>query len=123
VFPECFYSFLHNYVYSVNELQTPPPFASPLSTLPITTTTTASKPNQRIPATIPEGPSETLPSDSDHRMERIWADYESIVPYLELGSDDEPTMDVRVDYVSSSANTRPFQVCRRPSLFLRCCRY
>src|ERR1700733_9291391 len=34
VFPESFYSFLHNYVSSINELPTPPPFSvvSPQST-------------------------------------------------------------------------------------------
>lgn len=110
VFPECFYSFLHNYVASVNELQSPSPFASPPSIQPSVPPPTVNKPNQRVPVVSPEGPSDILPSDSDHRMERIWADYESVEPYLEPENETDPIMDVKIDYLSSTSVSKPFQV-------------
>lgn len=57
----------------------------------------------------PEKASEMLPSDSDHRMERIWADYESVEPYLAPDVAEETVMNVKVDYTSSSSS-KPFQV-------------
>ncbi|KAF5325055.1 hypothetical protein D9619_009624 [Psilocybe cf. subviscida] len=88
VFPECFYSFLHNYVSSINELSSTsvavnnPPSTPGLHSIPASVPTSA-RPNSSGPLnTISEGKSETLPSDSDHRIERVWADYESIEPYI-----------------------------------------
>lgn len=112
VFPECFYSFLHSYVSSVNEVQIPSPFASTPTVNATAPPSTTSKPNQRVPAVSPEGQIDILPSDSDHRMERIWADYESVEPYLEPENEEDPVMDVTVDYLSSAAVSKPFQVGR-----------
>lgn len=88
VFPECFYSFLHNYVSSINELSSTsvavnnPPSTPGIHSIPASVPSTA-RPNSSGPLnTINEGKSETLPSDSDHRIERVWADYESIEPYI-----------------------------------------
>ena len=76
VFPESFYSFLHNYVSSVNELS-----------------------------------SDALPSHSDHRLDRIWADYESIEPYIMPENVERSEMDVKIEYMRSLISTaRPFQV-------------
>lgn len=53
--------------------------------------------------------SETRPNDSDHRLERLWEDYESIEPYLAPEAD-ENTMNVNVEYVSTvSAQYKPLQ--------------
>ena len=87
VFPESFYSFLHNYVSSVNELSSdvlavnsPPPTVLPIH-------------------------------DSDHRLERIWADYESIELYITPEKVERSEMDVKVEYIPSVVSTsRPFQV-------------
>jgi phosphoinositide-3-kinase regulatory subunit 4 len=52
-----------------------------------------------------------LPSDSDHRLERIWADYESIGPYIiQEQSEDAPDMDVQIDYTTFTPLSKPLQV-------------
>jgi phosphoinositide-3-kinase, regulatory subunit 4 len=105
VFPESFYSFLHNYVSSINELSSiltvnMPPTAQPVST----PTTAAMRPGSTIATgtgtNADHGP-DNLPSDSDHRMERLWADYESVVPYLIEDTSQDTAMDIRVDYSPS----------------------
>ena len=62
--------------------------------------------------------SEQLPSDSDHRMERIWSDYESVEPYLLLSSEEDTSLEetirdpVSIEYATSNAGImgKPFQV-------------
>ncbi|KAF9233916.1 hypothetical protein BU15DRAFT_90187 [Melanogaster broomeanus] len=72
VLAECFYSFLHEYVASISE--------------------------RKEPATNAGGVGEVLPSDNDHRIDRIWEDYSNIEPFLLPEQDVERTvMDVRVD--------------------------
>ena len=129
VFPESFYSFLHNYVASVNELSSGSPFAFPNAshvtstiTTPTTQTSTATKLSVPPSATTPGFPgtgdvfNEPLPSDSDHRMERIWSDYESVEPYLLTPSESdslEQTVKepVKVEYSASNiSSSKAFQV-------------
>ena len=89
VFPEGFYSFLHNYVHSVCEFSEKSPFAT--SSPPTMGTPTAvpssqvPKPAQRAPLSMSQEiqGDNSLPSDSDHRMGRIWSDFESVEAYLE----------------------------------------
>ncbi|KAI0058381.1 ARM repeat-containing protein [Artomyces pyxidatus] len=120
VFPEVFYSFLHGYVASINELPPSSPFAAPPSASAILTPTTSAPPNATITTkagtSTPVPPSAdgnaggtTLPSDADHRMERIWADYESVEPYLVEDAGEETVMDVRVEYGPAESTSRPFQ--------------
>ena len=52
---------------------------------------------------------EVLPSDSDNRLERIWADYESIEPYVIMELTESPKMDMKIDYVSVNVASKPFQ--------------
>jgi phosphoinositide-3-kinase regulatory subunit 4 len=113
VFPESFYSFLHNYVSSINELSSiltvnMPPTAQPVST----PTTAAMRPGSTIATgtgtNADHGP-DNLPSDSDHRMERLWADYESVVPYLIEDTSQDTAMDIRVDYSPPPLTSKPFQ--------------
>jgi phosphoinositide-3-kinase regulatory subunit 4 len=87
VFPEAFYAFLNNYVGGITEMPSPSPFAStaPASgaTGPSATLTVTSPVVKGAPAVVPaEDFSGVLPGDSDHRMDRIWTDYESVVTYL-----------------------------------------
>ena len=121
VFPESFYSFLYNYVSSINELSS----ESLVVSNPIGTPTHG---HSSIPSTVSsnlrptssnlnpgnEVKSDLLPSDSDHRLEKIWADYESIEPYILPESAPTPDMDVKVEYMPSlnSPSSKPFQVCR-----------
>ncbi|KIP05625.1 hypothetical protein PHLGIDRAFT_128766 [Phlebiopsis gigantea 11061_1 CR5-6] len=122
VFPETFYSFLHNYVASINELSSPSPFTFPshLSTAtPVTATPTTAKPivsNATQPglSNSPDELGEPLPSDSDRRMERLWSDYESVEPYLLPTADSESMEDtvkepVKIEYATPNVAGKPFQ--------------
>ncbi|CAK5279344.1 unnamed protein product [Mycena citricolor] len=109
VFPECFYSFLHNYVSTINEIPADPPFApTPVAALPATPTTITPSVSGSSMRPVPNPEAlETglLPNDSDHRMDRIWGDYESVEPYLVP----ETVMDVKVEYATTASLSRPFQ--------------
>lgn len=125
VFPESFYSFLHNYVSSINDLPTNAPFSTsaspsaPSVSTPTTIAPSTSGSTLRPPSSLgvnsigtpaADSVSDALPNDSDHRMDRIWADYESVEPYLTTENVDETVMDVKVEYASSSGRSKPFQV-------------
>jgi phosphoinositide-3-kinase, regulatory subunit 4 len=122
VFPESFYSFLHNYVSTINELPNPPPFSLPspqtLATVPPTPHAVGSTRSTSTIGTTAHPPAESsssnsgesLPSDSDHRMERIWADYESVEPYLVPDIDGEMEDTVKIDPGKGEYGTStPFQ--------------
>lgn len=118
VFPECFYSFLHNYVSSINDLPTTFPFSPAAPPNPGTPSTASFKPHSTTSGfsaapSSTEGNNRALPSDSDHRIEKIWADYESVETYLIPETNDETVIagDVKVDYGISGGSSRPFQVC------------
>jgi len=123
VFPEVFYSFLHGYVWSINELPTTPPF----STLPTTSATpemlTPATSAASAPASTSKGgtvtplhvadvkaPEAAVPRDADHKIEKIWADYESIEPYLLEDTGENTVTDIRVDYAPAETQGKPFQV-------------
>lgn len=129
VFPETFYSFLHNYVASINEPSSTSAFpfsASPHQTNVAQTPISAAvpppipKPGPSAPTTIGDVMNEQLPSDSDHRMERIWSDYESVEPYILLSAQDDTSLEqtikdpVSIEYATSNAGImgKPFQVSR-----------
>jgi phosphoinositide-3-kinase regulatory subunit 4 len=121
VFPETFYSFLYNYVSSINELSSESLAVSNRTGTPI-------HGHSSIPSTVSsnlrpassnlnpgsEVKSDLLPSDSDHRLERIWSDYESIEPYILPESAPAPDMDVKVEYMPTlnPPSSKPFQVCQ-----------
>ncbi len=112
VFPESFYSFFHNYVSSINELSNNLTSNTPPSTQPTSTPAPATRPGSVasvITVTNAESSVDTLPSDSDQRIERLWADYESFAPYLSEETAQYPPMDVRVDYAQQSSTSKPFQ--------------
>jgi len=124
VFAESFYSFFHNYVSSINDPPTAPPFSPPSSSSPPTPhiiapsisisptirSATATTHQAGAATVASEIPGEVLPSDSDHRMERIWADYESVEPYLTPDAGEETVSNLKVDYTSSSNSFRAFEV-------------
>lgn len=133
VFPECFYSFLHNYVSSINDLPpvqtvhpsvdgTPNPNAPPSS---ISSNTSFNRAGTTVDPPTANSSHAALPNDSDRRIERIWADYESIEPYIMVENVDETIMDVKVEYGSSAMPYKPFQVSMsslRPCIVLNECR-
>ncbi|KAL0946172.1 hypothetical protein HGRIS_012435 [Hohenbuehelia grisea] len=120
VFPECFYSFLHNYVSSINEpssiptsIPGPAP-APPSSAIPAPIAPSISSQGVRGPSALSQTPdpsvaSAALPSDSDHRIERIWADYESVEPYLAVEDAEQTVMNVKVEYGASAFASKPYQ--------------
>lgn len=124
VLPECFYSFLHEYVASVGERPSTFPFPSSshsMSNAPPSTHFSAATPSSTIKVPSKEtvatstggnGNDSVLPSDSDHRLERIWEDYENVDPHLTDDTDIENTvMDVKVEFVSNVVGpSKPLQV-------------
>ena len=119
VFPECFYSFLHNYVHSVCEWSEKSPFLiSPPPTSTVTPTTTpvgqVPKPAQRAPMSMSQElqGDNILPSDSDHRMERIWSDFESVETYLEQDASGGSPIEGKVESLAAAATATytPLQV-------------
>ena len=118
VFPEAFYLFLHSYVASINELPSPSPFNAPppAPTAPTVSSSAPSTAAAKAPGAttpvLPLGSGGVLPSDADRRIERVWADYESVEPYLAADADagEATVMDVRVEYGRTEASARPFQV-------------
>ncbi|KAI0364206.1 hypothetical protein BV20DRAFT_1108288 [Pilatotrama ljubarskyi] len=113
VFPECFYSFLHNYVYSVNEVNAAALFtAAQTSSAPPAGAAASARSAGHVGASATglngDSVDDIFPSDSDHRMERIWADYESVEPYLMSDAVEETVMDVKVDYAPQIISSRPF---------------
>ena len=113
VFPESFYSFLHNYVSSINELSSN--FTSNMPSTPMqpTTPSTATRPTPiattNAGTATTDTNSDTLPSDSDRRIERLWADYESVAPYLDEEAVQQSVMDVKIDYTQLPLISKPFQ--------------
>jgi len=123
VFPEVFYSFLHGYVWSINEM----PIITPFNTLPTSgaspeiltpassaASTAASTakggsitPLHAVDTKVPEA---AVPRDADHKIEKIWADYESVEPYLLEDTGENTITDVRVDYAPAESPGKPFQV-------------
>lgn len=119
VFPDFFYSFLHNYVHSVCEWSEKTPFLiSPPPTITGIPTTTpvaqVPKPAQRAPLSMSQElqGDNNLPSDSDHRMGRIWSDFESVETYLEQDANGGSPIEGKVESLAATASTStPLQVC------------
>jgi phosphoinositide-3-kinase regulatory subunit 4 len=94
IFPESFYSFLHNYISSVNEISAPSPFSR------------ANDDNYRK--------SNLLPSDSDRRLERLWSEFDSVESYLFLLPEESDSGESIPDapltqYGMHEGNGTPFQ--------------
>ncbi|KAH0578433.1 hypothetical protein H2248_003581 [Termitomyces sp. 'cryptogamus'] len=117
VFPECFYSFFHSYVSTINDIsptyQAPsPPTAAPsgIGHSSFTTLRPGSSLSHASGAPTAETASEAHPSEADHRMEKLWADFESVEPYFLTDAAGGPSSNISVDYTSTSTNLlRPFQ--------------
>ncbi|PCH37519.1 hypothetical protein WOLCODRAFT_140908 [Wolfiporia cocos MD-104 SS10] len=115
VFPESFYSFFHDFVASVNELPSPSAFAVPaaanqaLASSTSTVKGTAAPASSAAAANAGDVIGEPLPSDSDHRMERIWSQFEVIEQYLAPEQLEQTVMDVKVDFAPPNISSKPFQ--------------
>lgn len=71
VFPDSFYSFFHQYISSLNELSSPSPFSR-----------TTPPPSTGIEGRSGNGDGLPLPSDCDRRIESIWTEFSSVMPFL-----------------------------------------
>lgn len=128
VLPECFYSYFHNYISSLNELS-PAVYQSPLSNstsnqaqpTSIASPISPSAGRGLAPTNMHSGPSSTasggdpvldpLPSDSDYRVERIWSEFETIEGFLMVeGLEDDVTNPVKIEYTSGASARHPLQV-------------
>ncbi|KAF9516566.1 hypothetical protein BS47DRAFT_1371689 [Hydnum rufescens UP504] len=98
-FPESFYSFLHNYVIAINETSSPSPFTKPV---PLKTGV------EILPGTATEHWN-TIPTDSDHRIERIWADFDSVEPLLADERVEETVTELVPRTPVSQLSSRAFQ--------------
>lgn len=80
VFPESFYSFFHQYISSLNELSSPSPFSR-----------TTPPPSTHIEGRNGNGDDSPIPSDCDRRMESIWTEFSSVMPFLVPEEEGGPT--------------------------------
>jgi phosphoinositide-3-kinase regulatory subunit 4 len=116
-FPEAFYSFLYTYIMSINETSSHTVFARTASAQArsggINVTSAANGANISG-ATGPESWG-TLPSDSDHRMERIWGEFDSIEPILMTGEQIEQTITKLPPPRKVSLTSKPIQVSEHVS--------
>jgi phosphoinositide-3-kinase regulatory subunit 4 len=71
VFPDSFYSFFHQYISSLNELSSPSPFSR-----------TTPPPSTGIEGRSGSGDGFPIPSECDRRIESIWTEFSSVMPFL-----------------------------------------
>ncbi|CAE6379670.1 unnamed protein product [Rhizoctonia solani] len=115
VFPESFYSFLHEYVAGVNEISSPSVFdAKPLHT-PNAPEMHTSPPGLGATPTVPTttGVETTsyesaLPNESDSRIDQLWNEFAMLEPHLIAErTNEEP--EKRPDKVIPRTRTTPFR--------------
>ncbi|ELU36605.1 other/VPS15 protein kinase [Rhizoctonia solani AG-1 IA] len=115
VFPESFYSFLHEYVAGVNEISSPSVFdAKPLHT-PNAPEMHTSPPGLGATPTVPTttGVETTsyesaLPNESDSRIDQLWNEFAMLEPHLIAERTNEES-EKRPDKVVSRTRTTPFR--------------
>lgn len=129
VFPESFYSFLHEYVASVNEINNPSVFSSktnapsssdsasvaagstgvsPTGPVPTVSTATVNLANN-LPGTSITTYESMLPNESDARIDRLWNDFAMLEPYMLVDNIAEEA-EKRPDKITARTRTMPFQV-------------
>ena len=94
--PESFYSFLHNYIGNLNEPSVGAPHPFSAGAAPVTDRATG-------------GANKPLPTDADHRIERIWGEFESTEPFLVPEPQGEDGADQAALGSAMSVAHRPFQ--------------
>ncbi|KIO30139.1 hypothetical protein M407DRAFT_225431 [Tulasnella calospora MUT 4182] len=105
-FPESFYTFLHQYIASVNQLSVP--LNSPDSSFHA-----SPKPSQQSGIPTDQEPKistdpKALPNDSDTRIDRIWTDFDELEPYL-LEDEVEATVTEMKVNMTTGTSGKPFQ--------------
>ena len=115
LFPESFYSLIHDFVSSVNDVSSSPLFANSSnpslpSTLAMPSTQSRTAADDR--ASVSEAPRPenlVLPDDSDRRISRLWTEFEMIEPALK-GVSYEGVGSMKIDYTPQYSSFKPMQV-------------
>ncbi|KEP55073.1 phosphoinositide 3-kinase regulatory subunit 4 [Rhizoctonia solani 123E] len=120
VFPESFYSFLHEYVAGVNEISSPsvfepkPSHASNLAEPHATTVAhSAAGHNPTVPTTtggqgLESSYESALPNESDARIDQLWNEFAMLEPHL-IATRTEEEAEKRPDRAPARTRTTPFQ--------------
>jgi len=108
IFPESFYSPLHDFVSSVTDLSVSSPFTSmPSAGSATPTSSMPSAGDDKQPYTngTPDDAS-ILPTDSDRRIMRVWAEYDVIEPVI---STTDLAATVKIDFANNYSSSKPLQ--------------
>lgn len=83
-FPDIFYTFLHPFISSLNDVAPPPPPPAPrpLSTTSGTATGGTATPGGVSGVVDTPAPQATLRSNADEKIERVWSEWETISGFL-----------------------------------------
>ncbi|CUA77390.1 phosphoinositide-3-kinase, regulatory subunit 4, p150 [Rhizoctonia solani] len=117
VFPESFYSFLHEYVAGVNEISNPSVFEPKSSVAPNVAeahASTTAGPNPTVPTAAGGTALETssyeraLPNESDARIDQLWNEFAMLEPHL-IATRLEEEPEKRPDRAPPRTRTTPFQ--------------
>ena len=114
LFPESFYSLIHDFVSSVNDISSNSLFtntSNPSLPMTLAAASAQAKPAVDDRASISEAPRPEnlpLPDDSDRRMTRLWAEFEMIEPALK-GASEDGTSSIKIDYAPQYSSFKPLQ--------------
>ncbi|CAE6436166.1 unnamed protein product [Rhizoctonia solani] len=121
VFPESFYSFLHEYVASVNEISSPSVFEPKPSHTPNALeghVAAAAAPSGTGPTAVPTAAGgsgletssyeSALPNESDARIDQLWNEFAILEPHL-IATRTEEESEKRPDKAPTRSRTTPFQ--------------
>lgn len=117
IFPESFYSPLHDFVSSVTDLSVSSPFTSvPSAGSATPTSSMPSAGDDKQPYTngTPDDAS-ILPTDSDRRIMRVWAEYDVIEPVISMT---DLAATVKIDFANNYSSSKPLQVCNLKNQYL-----
>lgn len=115
LFPESFYSLIHDFVSSINDISSTPLFtnaSNPSLPSALTSALSQTKSVADDKASVSEAaPPEILPlpDDSDRRMTRLWAEFEMVEPTLK-GTSVVGGSSVKIDYAPQYSSFKPLQV-------------
>lgn len=116
LFPEFFYSPLHDLMLSVNDLSGSSPFLSAVGTSPVNGLVLPS--SQRKPGAPDDRSSSSerhfadipkLPTDSDRRIFRIWNEFDTVEPWVKVTQENFEAGSIKIDYLSTYS-FKPVQV-------------
>lgn len=110
IFPESFFSFLHDFFTSVCRITADSPFTSADHRVSAAPSTKPSAVAENAASNIaPEAVA--LPNESDRRLDRLWSEYESLEPHVMSSTENDASRDTFIDHTTNYDMSRPLQVC------------